>query len=135
MDYIFLKIWNLPPKQYGPLTAKFNLLSFIVITDILELIFVLLLIAFIYFMFYYLCYYSCPNFFFLHPHPPNPPTHFHSHSPHCCPYHGSFMYVLWLISSLSFNQSWPSSSLLTAVSLLHNSMPLVLFFSSVNFVH
>ena len=47
----------------------------------------------------------------------------------------SFIYVLWLIPSPSFSQPPYIPSPLIAVSLFHNSMPLVLFCSLDYFVH
>ena len=75
---------------------------------------------------------SCPNF------PPLPPRYpvllcFHSQFPHCCPH--PWVLHLWLISWPSFNQSPPLSSPLIAVSLFHDSMPLLLFCSLVYFIH
>ena len=67
--------------------------------------------------------------------PPSPPSSLTVNHHTIVHVHGSCINVLWLIPSPSFNQSPPSLSPLTAVSLFHVSLPLVLFWSSVYFVH
>ena len=65
--------------------------------------------------------------------PSQPPsqlaTHFNSQSHTVVHVYGSFMYVLWPVTSPSFSQSPSVLSAVTAVSLYHDSVPLVLFFS------
>ena len=83
---------------------------------------------------YCLCYYSCPNFSPLPPPSSQTPTSIVNHHTIFHVY-GSFIYVLWLIPSPSFDQFSPLSTPLTIVSLFHDSMPLILFCSLVYFVH
>ena len=64
-----------------------------------------------------------------------PSAHFHSQSPFSCPCPWVLHIRSLTHSSPSFKQSPPPSSPHTAVSLFHDSMPLVLFCSLVYFVH
>ena len=76
-------------------------------------------------MFYCFCYYSCPKFSPLCLSQPAPTSMVNPHT--IVHVHGSFLFVLWLIPSRSFSHTPPPSSHLTAVSLFHESVPLVLF--------
>ena len=79
-------------------------------------------------------YYKYPQIPCLCPPPPCPSPLFWP-SLHCRLYPWASIYVIWLISSLSFIQSLPPFSLLTSVSLSHVSVPLFLFCSSVYCAH